>query len=72
MYNIYGTFFINWCLSDLFLLVLVYDFYTRSTVPMIVSHIKVNHLYMLCTAQLGGPVLEAFGRVQYSPFSAGW
>ena len=23
---------------------------------------------MLCTAQLGGPVLKAFGRVQYTPF----
>ena len=24
--------------------------------------------HMLCTAQLGGPVLKAFGRVQYTPF----
>ena len=24
--------------------------------------------FMLCTAQLGGPILKAFGRVQYTPF----
>ena len=29
-------------------------------------------LNMLCTAQLGGPVLMAFGRVQYTPFQLGY
>ena len=41
-----------------------------------VAFCYVLHLYfvfisaflMLCTAQLGGPVLKAFGRVQYTPF----
>ena len=27
-----------------------------------------RHNAMLCTAQFGGPVLKAFGRVQYTPF----
>ena len=31
-------------------------------------HYSRGSLIMLCTAQLGGPVLKAFGRVQFSPF----
>ena len=32
------------------------------------SSVSVINLYMLYTAQVGGPVLKAFGRVQYTPF----
>ena len=34
-------------------------------------HASISHIGMLCTAQLGGPVPKAFGRVQNTPFQLG-
>ena len=47
---------------------------TDSLVPVWPQVICNHHgdigwsVFRLCTAQLGGPVLKAFGRVQYTPF----